>query len=95
MTRGSVRKAFRADTLGIVVAALLTLVVVTVPLDLKSQWIFAGVSILGAIVLGRSKSRRGTLVLALLSLVVSTRYLFWRTTATLEFESALGTVLGM
>jgi cellulose synthase (UDP-forming) len=70
MTRGSVRKAFRADTLGITVAALLTLVVVTVPLDMKSQWIFASVSILGAIVLGRSKSRRGTLVLALLSLVV-------------------------
>ncbi|RZL77793.1 MAG: cellulose synthase catalytic subunit (UDP-forming), partial [Sphingomonas sp.] len=81
--------------LGMVVAAFLALVVITVPLALKAQWIFAGVSIVGAILLGRGKSRRATLVLALLSLVVSTRYLFWRTTATLEFESALGTVLGM
>jgi cellulose synthase (UDP-forming) len=95
MTGFSFRNAFRLETLGIVVAALLTLVVVTVPLALNAQWIFAGVSILGAILLGRSKTRRGTLVLALLSLVVSTRYLFWRTTATLEFESPLGTVLGI
>ena len=89
----------RTSSLGtmvaVFVAAALALVVVTVPLTLHAQWIFAGVSILGAILLNRTGARRATLVLALLSLVVSTRYLFWRTTATLEFESALGTVLGL
>lgn len=84
-----------AETIGVVVAALLALVVVTVPLALHAQWVFAGVSILGAVLVGRVKSRRATVTLALLSLVVSTRYMFWRTTATLEFESALGTMLGL
>ncbi|WP_230769852.1 UDP-forming cellulose synthase catalytic subunit [Sphingomonas sp. Leaf4] len=75
--------------------ALLALIVVTVPLDLQSQWMFAGVTIVGAIVLGRMRSRRATLVLALLSLIASTRYLFWRTTTTLSFDDPIGAVLGI
>ncbi|MEP9401629.1 UDP-forming cellulose synthase catalytic subunit [Sphingomonas sp. VNH70] len=74
---------------------LLALIVVTVPLDLQSQWIFAGVTIVGAIVLGRMQTRRATLVLALLSLLASTRYLFWRTTTTLEFDGPIGAALGI
>ncbi len=80
--------------LTLVAAGALSLMVITVPLDLYSQWVFAGVTILGAIILGRFKSRRATLILALLSMLASTRYMFWRTTTTLEFESPIGAVLG-
>lgn len=78
---------------GLLVAAL-ALVVVTVPLDLNSQWIFAGVGIVGALLLNRSKSRRVTLVIAALSLLASTRYIVWRTTSTLEFDNVPAFLLG-
>ena len=68
---------------GLIVAGALALIVVTVPLALSAQWIFALVTIAGATLLARSPSKKATLVLAMLSLIVSTRYIFWRTTATL------------
>lgn len=83
-----------AGMAGLALALVLALIVVTVPLALNAQWIFAAVTIVGAMLLSRSASRRMTLVLALLSLIVSTRYIFWRTTATLEFENPLGAALG-
>lgn len=78
---------------GLCVAAL-AIVVVTVPLDERSQWLFALSSIVGAIVIGRSRSRRATLTIAALSLVISTRYIVWRTTNTLEFDSVPAFLLG-
>ncbi|WOK35988.1 UDP-forming cellulose synthase catalytic subunit [Sphingomonas sp. C3-2] len=72
----------------------LALVVVTVPLDERSQWSFAIASIVGAMLIGRVKSRRTTLTIAALSLLVSTRYIFWRTTTTLEFDSVPAALLG-
>ena len=81
-------------TILIVFALALALIVVTVPLALNAQWMFAIVTIVAAMLLSRSASRRTTLVLAILSLIVSTRYIFWRTTATLEFENPLGSALG-
>lgn len=74
---------------------MLALMVVTVPLDLNSQWIFAGAGILGAVMMNRMKSRRATLAIAALSLLVSTRYIFWRTTSTLEFDNIPAFLLGM
>lgn len=78
-------------------AGLLTLLVIGVPLDLEAQWLFTAITIAGAIVLGRSRTRKATLALGLLSILVSTRYMFWRTTQTLEFgtlpEFLLGTGL--
>jgi cellulose synthase (UDP-forming) len=69
----------------LVLAGLFALLAITVPLDLEAQWIFAGITIVGATILGRLRSRRALLVLAILSMIVSTRYMFWRTTETLEF----------
>ncbi|WP_150291967.1 UDP-forming cellulose synthase catalytic subunit [Sphingobium estronivorans] len=78
-------------------AALLSLLVVGVPLDLEAQWLFTGITIAGAIILGHSRTRKATLALGILSILVSTRYIFWRTTRTLEFgtlpEFLLGTGL--
>ena len=78
---------------GLLVATLAALVI-AVPLDLHSQWLFAGVTIVGAIVIGRFKSKRATLVIGVLAMIVSTRYLFWRTTHTLEFQTLPELLLG-
>ncbi|WP_439533740.1 UDP-forming cellulose synthase catalytic subunit [Polymorphobacter sp.] len=72
----------------------LLVLVIGVPLDLEAQWLFAGASVLGAILIGRIPGRRATLAVALLSLIVSTRYLVWRTTQTLEFETLPELLLG-
>lgn len=79
---------------GLIVIGL-ALLVVTVPLDLNYQWIFASAGILGAVLMNRVKSRRATLAIAALSLLVSTRYIFWRTTSTLEFDNIPAFLLGM
>jgi len=78
------------------VVLLLPLIVLTVgvPLDGREQWQCAGATIVGALVLARGKSRRTTITLALLSVLVSTRYLFWRTTQTLSFGTPLEFLLG-
>ncbi|PZN97311.1 MAG: cellulose synthase catalytic subunit (UDP-forming) [Alphaproteobacteria bacterium] len=70
------------------------LMVVAVPLELREQWLFAGATIVGAIVIGRFDGRRATLAIAVLSVIISTRYMVWRTTQTLEFESLFEFVLG-
>lgn len=76
-------KAFRyAAIVPIVVVAAL---VIGVPLDGQAQWICAGVTILGALVLKRWRGRKGALALGVLAILVSTRYIFWRTTQTLSF----------
>src|SRR3546814_16709672 len=69
---------------GLLVAAVV-IVVVTVPLDLESQWIFALTTMAGVILFNRSPGKRSTIAIGLLSLLVSTRHLFWRTTPTLDF----------
>jgi len=77
-----------------VLLLIVALFVVTVPLDLKSQWIFGMATIVASMVTTRMKSRRATVVLCVLSLLASTRYIFWRTTQTLEFGSFLEFILG-
>jgi cellulose synthase (UDP-forming) len=80
----------------IAVPALLAVIgVLLIPLDFRTQWIFAGTTIIGALLIGRNKSRRGTLAIAVLSLLISTRYLIWRTTSTLEFGSVYEMALGI
>lgn len=61
--------------------------VIGVPLQQHEQWLFAGVTIAGAMLISRRKGRRTTLALGLLAVLISTRYLVWRTTQTLEFEN--------
>ncbi len=87
-----VKRAGRLALLGL--ALLAGIMAITVPLDLNAQWLFAGVTIVGAIALARLRTRKALLILAILSVLVSTRYLFWRTTATLEFGTFLEGALG-
>ena len=89
---GLPRKAFQY--LAIVPIVLVAGMVVGVPLDNKAQWIFAAVTIAGTLVLRRWAGRKGSLALGLLAVLISTRYLFWRTTQTLAFGSLPELLLG-
>jgi cellulose synthase (UDP-forming) len=76
------------------IATVLAVLAICIPLELADQWIFTALTIAGAIALGRMRSTKATLTLAILSTLVSTRYLFWRTTATLEFNTVPEFLLG-
>ncbi|GAM05669.1 hypothetical protein MBENS4_2667 [Novosphingobium sp. MBES04] len=83
--------------LALIPIVFIAAVVIAVPLDGTAQWVCAGVTIAGAVALRRWKSPRGGLALGLLAILVSTRYIVWRTTQTLSFgtlpEFAFGGVL--
>ena len=78
-------------------ALLLTVavLVITVPLGMVAQWQFAAATIIGCMVLSRWKTRKGALAVGLLSIIVSTRYMFWRTTQTLSFGGPFEALLGV
>lgn len=78
----------------VLVLAPMIILTVGVPLDFREQWQFAAVTVAGAWLLSRRSGRKTTMTLALLSLLVSTRYLFWRTTQTLSFGTPVEFVLG-
>ncbi|GGJ22399.1 UDP-forming cellulose synthase catalytic subunit [Neoroseomonas lacus] len=70
---------------GVALAGLtLALVVIVTPLDAGNQAMLAIGGIVAFMVLNRFTSRRVTVVLAMLSCVVSLRYLHWRIADTLE-----------
>lgn len=81
----------------IAVIALLFIVVliVTTPLDMENQTLFAVSGIILCLVIGRIQSPWARLVLLMVSVVISTRYLYWRATDTLVYSTALETVLGI
>jgi cellulose synthase (UDP-forming) len=86
----------RAAKIGAAVVLLpLVALIIGVPLDFREQWQFAGIVIVGSLLLARRAGRKTTMTLALLSVLVSTRYLFWRTTQTLSFGTPVEFLLGI
>ncbi|HTW54678.1 MAG TPA: UDP-forming cellulose synthase catalytic subunit [Stellaceae bacterium] len=79
----------------IVVGVFLLGIVVITPLDLVSQALFAVLTILAMLVIRGQPSRGVTLILITLSIVVSTRYIWWRLTETLTFPSEIEAFLGI
>ena len=63
-------------TLGVV--GLLSVLVVSTPLDLHTQALFGGGVFLLSLLLHRNNRRWVTLALMAVSVLVSTRYLYWR-----------------
>jgi len=63
-------------------------------LDVQDQTVVAVAGIILFLVINRSPGPRATLILKLLSLLVSMRYLSWRLTETLNFQTWLQTILG-
>ncbi|MBV8890238.1 MAG: UDP-forming cellulose synthase catalytic subunit [Alphaproteobacteria bacterium] len=79
----------------VVLGAILLAIVIVTPLDLVSQALFAIITIVAMMIIKASPSRGVTLILVTLSIVVSTRYLWWRFTDTLSFASMLEAFLGI
>jgi cellulose synthase (UDP-forming) len=76
-------------------AAAAAFAVITVPLDLRGQIMFGVVTMIGIWLMDRVKSRHATLVICVATALVSTRYIFWRTTHTLEFDTLLEFLMGV
>jgi cellulose synthase (UDP-forming) len=67
---------------------------VTVPLEGKSQVLFASCCLVMALVVRRRQARPALIMLVTLSLIASSRYLYWRLTETLSVDSPLDQFFG-
>ena len=85
-----------AWTVGVTGMLAVAAIAITVPLGFEAQVIFAMTTIIVVIVANRaSQSKHLTIALCVVSVIVSTRYLWWRTTETLHFRSPGETVFGV
>ena len=77
-------------------AGLVTvLVFATLPMTALQQALLTGMGIAVFLVVNRSRSRRATLMLIVLSVATTSRYLFWRATDTMELNSFLQGLLSL
>ncbi|MES2533706.1 MAG: UDP-forming cellulose synthase catalytic subunit, partial [Pseudomonadota bacterium] len=67
-------------TLGIVAVLIIT------PMTLQQQLILSIGILVAAILVNRTKGKLGTLVLIFLSVIVSSRYMYWRITETMFMD---------
>ncbi|MBX9752314.1 MAG: UDP-forming cellulose synthase catalytic subunit [Roseococcus sp.] len=88
------RRAKLTRILAITAGLLGAFFFITVPMDEQGQVWLTLAGIAAFIVLNRNKSRKVGLILVVLSVMITSRYLFWRATETLEFETALQSILG-
>jgi len=79
----------------VILGASFALVVITVPMASDQQLIFALGALLFFFLFNSLQGRTITLLLILLSTLVSLRYIFWRLTETLEFNTFLQSFLGV
>ncbi len=79
---------------GAIIACLLLVCIVSAPLDLYTQCLFAALCFGSALLIKRVPGRFPILALIVLSLVASLRYLYWRLTDTLGFEGWLDMLFG-
>ena len=70
-------------------------VIIITPMDSQKQYIFGLISIGLLFILGRIKHRRISIVLVILSVLMSTRYIYYRAAETLHFNSTIETILGL
>lgn len=88
--------AKKSLTGAVVTAALaLGLLVITQPFTLIEQIIFLSVMLAAALLLSRLKAKLPLMLLFVISVVVSGRYLWWRITATLSPVSVTEVILGV
>ncbi len=71
------------------------LLVVITPMDSQKQYIFGLISIGILFLLGFSKKRSVSVIMVVMSALLSTRYIYFRLTQTLHFNSEIETLLGM
>nr|WP_259651481.1 UDP-forming cellulose synthase catalytic subunit [Pseudomonas sp. NCCP-436] len=79
--------------LGLLAVALL-LMVVAAPLELEAQMIFCALCLCATLILRRRAGRLAILALIVMSVIASLRYMYWRLTSSLGFESLLDMAFG-
>ncbi|TCW44072.1 cellulose synthase (UDP-forming) [Phytobacter diazotrophicus] len=71
------------------------LLVIITPMDSQKQYIFGLLSIGVLFLMGFSKKRSVSVIMVVMSILLSTRYMYFRLTQTLHFNSEIETILGM
>ncbi|MDU6409645.1 MAG: UDP-forming cellulose synthase catalytic subunit [Yersiniaceae bacterium] len=71
------------------------LLVIITPLDSEKQYTFGLIGIATLFLLGLSKSKKVSVIMVVMSVLTSTRYIYWRATETLHFNSTIEAVLGI
>ena len=71
------------------------LLVIITPMDSQKQYIFGLLSIGVLFLMGFSKKRSVSVIMVVMSVLLSTRYMYFRLTLTLHFNSEIETILGM
>ncbi|MBT2030002.1 UDP-forming cellulose synthase catalytic subunit [Enterobacter roggenkampii] len=71
------------------------LLVIITPMDSQKQYIFGLLSIGVLFLMGFSKKRIVSVIMVVMSILLSTRYMYFRLTQTLHFNSEIETILGM
>jgi Glycosyltransferases, probably involved in cell wall biogenesis len=87
-------KKFVFLLLALVMVPVASLVVIT-PMDSQKQYIFAFLSIGTLFLMGFSKRRSVSVMMVVMSVLMSTRYMYFRVTQTLHFNSEIETLLGI
>lgn len=87
----------RGELVPALVAAGCTALFIVTPVDLRTQFALAGAVLVAALVAGAFRGRTATLLLVVLSVATTGRYLWWRLSTTLasdwSFDAALSGVL--
>ncbi len=87
-------KKFLTLLLVLAVVPVALLVIIT-PMDSQKQYIFGLLSIGILFLMGFSKKRFVSVIMVVMSVLLSTRYMYFRLTQTLHFNSEIETILGM
>jgi cellulose synthase (UDP-forming) len=81
-------------TAAFTVGLVLMLFVVTVPFDLYAQCYFGLACLVASLLIRRIPGRIPVMMLVIISLVASLRYMYWRLTSTLDFDNGFDSLLG-
>jgi len=71
------------------IVAFMLWLVITVPIELEEQALFGLITFILALIMSRFNNRYIAVFLIVLSILVSSRYLYWRVTESIAFESTL------
>ncbi len=78
----------------LVLAPIAVLIIIT-PMDSQKQYIFGFISLAILFVLGFSKKHSVSMIMMVVSVLMSTRYIYFRATQTLHFNSEIEAILGI
>lgn len=78
----------------LVLAPIAVLIIIT-PMDSQKQYIFGLISIGALLLLSFSKHHRVSVIMMVVAVLMSTRYIWFRATQTLHFNSEIEAILGI